>query len=175
MPNIPPYLITLGCTAPFLLWAYLLQTARSRPLRTKGNSHHLWLGVEHYVLIAIALVMAIGFTLASVLAFCVLLGGDTEPSVWGIVIGGPFMAALGAYSFFYLTFVRLSFDDNGTARRVLRRRVFIPWSDVAGLKRHWLFGPQIVTVGGSRYGVWEYLRGFQQFVAFARTRTRVDI
>jgi hypothetical protein len=68
----------------------------------------------------------------------------------------------------HLLLVRFRFNNTGVERRAFHRHEFVPWEKTAKIRRHWFFGPQIVCSDGRRFGVWEYLRGFRDFIETAK-------
>jgi hypothetical protein len=127
-------------------------------------------GIALYLFIPVQLIMVLLFTTTTVVSGVLIFSQPNDRITLSLLILSPPIAYMMWYSLWYLLFVRIHFNETGVERRNLFRHTFIAWKDIAKIRRHWFFGPQIVTVQGRKYGVWEYLRGFRDFIDTAKTQ-----
>ena len=142
--------------------------ARRAP-RQRDGWFYLTLTASLWVMVPMSLLITVFGAAMPVIA--VLAPHQDGPIAiwWGLALSGPFLALLGLYSFFYLTCVRFRYCETGFERRLLHRHVLVAWSEVAAIRYHWFWGPQIVGRDRKTYAVWEYLCGFPALIAMAKT------
>jgi hypothetical protein len=83
---------------------------------------------------------------------------------------GPPLTAMFIYAAAHLFLTHIRFNDDGIERRFLRQKVFVAWTDIFRIRRHFFFGPQIVAKDGRKVVVWEYWRGFRELMNVAAVK-----
>jgi hypothetical protein len=145
----------------------LLARAGRVPARSRSGWKLLEPSIGIYALALVGLVLALLFSITTVVAALALFQEHTW-LIFFLAIASPVLAFLGWYFISYILFVRISFNEFGIESRIFGRRTFVSWGDLAEIRRHWFFGPLFVTKTGKRYFIWEYLKGFQDCIQTAQ-------
>jgi hypothetical protein len=148
----------------------LLARAAKKPARSIDGWHSLTPGIGLYLIASFGLLLSALFGLFGIITPLAMLRGTTDGTSWFLLFCSPVMFAIGLYVAAYTFACRIKFNESGITRHFAWTRVFVPWSEVLEIKRHWFFGPMVVHKTG-RFIVWEYLRGFADLCHAATTRS----
>lgn len=143
----------------------------SLPPRTQDGWHQLAPTIPFFLLLALGFVLATLFTVSVIVAAMLFVREGIMGAGLFLLLAIP-MAWLGwyttCYTFYYIFLVRIRFNDGGIEWQRSRTSESLSWREIAIIRRHWLFGPVIVSVQGKTYQVWEYLRGYRALIEAAR-------
>jgi hypothetical protein len=148
----------------------LLTLASRRKARVVDGWHLLRPTLGMYLIGGIAIPMALMFTVAPFIAAAALLDAPRDGPSWLLLSLCPALIFISWYTVGYVFFVSVQFNEDGVSRSLFRSEMFIPWDDAQAVKRHWFFGPQLLSDTDRKIVIWEYLRGYEELVDFARSK-----
>ena len=152
-----------------IIVALLARAARKPARQATGGWYILSPGVGLYLIATFSLMLGVLFGAFTFISALAILQGAADRTSWFLLFCSPVMFAISLYVVAYTFACRIKFNDHGIIRQFPWMNIFIPWSDVIEIKRHWFFGPMMVHKTG-RFIVWEYLRGFADLCYAATAR-----